>query len=590
MSLMVNRLPNSSNHCQGTVCRIVRDHCDLQGLSKEWDRLWQQDPTREIFQYLPWVEAWTDVYADQYQMCVPVIYDGNRVVGIVPLIARGRELRFAGVGVSDYNRPICEEGKGTQILHTALLELLRRPSDWDTVVLENIPEDVLLDQLFADLAIRPHVECEPAKPCPTLIIGRETSVWAELLPNDRLKKLHRSIGKLGTVEFRHVDNRAEILQHLPDFFRQHTRRQHLAGRPGKYEDAKAMAFCNSVVRRLDPECELRFAVLQLNGAPIAYHLGFQVRGKFLYYKPTFDINFWEYSPGQILLYELLRSLRTDAVSEFDFGEGGELYKGQLANAVRSTRTYTIHSPSAYSDLARYKRRVVAIAKSGIERNASLRRCAVTVRRRTERWLVAWRAHGWASLRFTAGRFIAAAFVNQRTSILVRFRPYTGSDTALSLRLNVRVATLGDLADYWSSFGPIAEDQLQRARDRLRKGDLSYLVTVGEVLQGVFWVCKAARLKDHGLGHVLSAAPSTPVVYDCWGGECVSGMIGTGVLSTVLKLAAGEGLEAWALVYGNRRTTVHLLERVGAEPCFVRREWCVLGRFTFDAVIPFRGIS
>lgn len=82
---------------------------------------------------------------------------------------------------------------------------------------------------------------------------------------------------------------------------------------------------------LDPSSELRFAVLELDGRPLAYHFGFESKRTYLWYKPAFDVGFWKYSPGEVLLRNLLRYARDSELREFDFTIGDESFKQRFAN-------------------------------------------------------------------------------------------------------------------------------------------------------------------------------------------------------------------------------------------------------------------
>ncbi len=81
---------------------------------------------------------------------------------------------------------------------------------------------------------------------------------------------------------------------------------------------------------------MRFGVLELDGRPLAWNFGFQVNGKFLLYQHTFDVDASEYTPGELLLWNLFEYAKNHVAREFDFGKGSEPYKNRFANHSRAT--------------------------------------------------------------------------------------------------------------------------------------------------------------------------------------------------------------------------------------------------------------
>ena len=92
------------------------------------------------------------------------------------------------------------------------------------------------------------------------------------------------------------------------------------------------------MEELDPRTQLRFAVLTLDGHPVAYHLGFEAKGKFVFYQPAFDIDYWKWYPGEVLMRQLLLYAQDRGLSEFDLSRGGEAFKDRFATHVRENLT------------------------------------------------------------------------------------------------------------------------------------------------------------------------------------------------------------------------------------------------------------
>ena len=85
-----------------------------------------------------------------------------------------------------------------------------------------------------------------------------------------------------------------------------------------------------------------------NGAPLAFHFGFEYRRRFIWYKPAFDVRFAARSPGEVLLKFLLDDAIGKGLEEFDFTVGSEAFKYRFSNLSRSNdRIIVFRSASDY---------------------------------------------------------------------------------------------------------------------------------------------------------------------------------------------------------------------------------------------------
>jgi CelD/BcsL family acetyltransferase involved in cellulose biosynthesis len=138
----------------------------------------------------------------------------------------------------------------------------------------------------------------------------------------------------GQLEFRNCTSADEIIAYLDRFFQQHIERWALADTPSSFLDVRQQAFYRELVQQLAPAGQLLFSVLLLDRAPIAFHFGFEHQGRIIYYKPSFDIDYFKHSPGLVLLKYLLEYALERGAAEFDFSIGEESYKYRFANHAR----------------------------------------------------------------------------------------------------------------------------------------------------------------------------------------------------------------------------------------------------------------
>ena len=316
---------------------IVDDFTRLEALAGDWESLWKSGPVREVFTKFGWTKASWRAFGSKRTLCTPVVYRGRKIIGILPVAAEKKCLRFIGAPRSDYNDVLCKESEATEVLEAALSSLLKIENSWDLCMFENLPLNSNFVKYYQCLEINAHSRLQLwfSDFCPTVELppSEKESILKSILNKKSLKRHTNKLRKAGKLQFRNIEDRDEIAKHLPEFFRQHINRRSKAGGKSLFCSENSRNFYNALVEEFDPRQELRFSVLELDTRPIAYHFGFEVNGKFTWYKPAFDIELWDYSPGEVLLRNLFEYILVRKVNEFDFTVGNERFKSRFANHV-----------------------------------------------------------------------------------------------------------------------------------------------------------------------------------------------------------------------------------------------------------------
>jgi CelD/BcsL family acetyltransferase involved in cellulose biosynthesis len=291
---------------------IIKDFSRLERLSGDWHRLWQVSPVREVFTQLPWNRSSWRSYGNCGPLCTPVVYRGNEVIGILPLIKSGKMLRFIGAPRSDYNDLLCAEPGAPAVLEAALSALLTVKTSWDYCCFENLPENSILLKYYPQLSSRLQKQFKLLfhAPCPTLLlpVDEKEQILTSLMKKKSLKRHKNKLEKAGDLRFYHIEEREKIKKHLPLFFKQHIERRGKAGDKSLFYTEIAQTFYHHLVDELDPRRELRFSVL------------------------------WKYSPGEVLIWNLLDYISQKNITELDFTVGNEDFKARFSNLVRSNHS------------------------------------------------------------------------------------------------------------------------------------------------------------------------------------------------------------------------------------------------------------
>jgi CelD/BcsL family acetyltransferase involved in cellulose biosynthesis len=126
------------------------------------------------------------------------------------------------------------------------------------------------------------------------------------------------------------------MPYMDRFFAQHISRWAGSATPSLFLDERNQAFYRELVRAMSHCGWLVLSVVELDDRPLAMHCGFDYGGRFLWYKPSFDVEHAKHSPGLVLLRYLIGYAIEHQLEEFDFSIGDEPFKFRFANRVRTT--------------------------------------------------------------------------------------------------------------------------------------------------------------------------------------------------------------------------------------------------------------
>ena len=318
---------------EGLRCELVTEFSKLQTIAPEWEELWAQSPHRSIFTTFRWVRACWEVTGAQRGLYTPLVYRDGRLEGILPcLIDDGNTVRFIGHRHSDYNDILARATDSQQVVELALRRLLAAKAPWKRCVLDNVSETSVLFQELPHLpaGIRSRIVTTATSVCSELIMTPDRSDDSKAIFK-KARPHQNKLEKMGSLVHRHLHDQSEIETHLPRFFDFYVARRAIAGDANRAVHEKKLEFFKKLVGELDPACELRLAVLELSGRPIAYSFGFEDEHRYIYYKVAFDIDYWDYSVGQVLQKKNLEYAKSRGLDEFDFALGDENYKNRFSN-------------------------------------------------------------------------------------------------------------------------------------------------------------------------------------------------------------------------------------------------------------------
>ncbi len=356
----------------------------LPDLEVAWISLLNRSPGCSVFQSFPWHVCWWRAFGAPHELFVILGYSGSRLVGIAPMMItreRGpvgqvrRNVHF--IGSTNHASDYCDfitDPDVPEALDALLEEICASSNSVSRIDLSHFPShspnQARTLEYFKSRGMRTTVEFQAD--APVRILGdREGDL--KTANKSSLKRHSGFFQKSGDLRFHRCASEAEIVGYLERFFEQHRARWARTDPPSQFFDPAQQAFYRELVRGLFPYGWLRFDVVLFNGAPLAFHFGFEYRRRFIWYKPTYDIQFASRSPGEVLIKFLLEDAIERKLEEFDFTVGSEPFKYRFANRVRSNNRLIVFRSAGDHWIHLGK----SVLKKFLKRNAASRGNPVT---------------------------------------------------------------------------------------------------------------------------------------------------------------------------------------------------------------------
>jgi CelD/BcsL family acetyltransferase involved in cellulose biosynthesis len=349
---------------------------------EEWNSLVASSETSSIFMTFQWHDAWWGSYGGQRRPFIVAGFEDGQLVGIAPLMIDGRgwrrRLSFMGEGKADYHDVIVSKKHKPSFLSALMALLADRRSEWGEFPLMNVPASSStlssLLPLCGEYRLSSMMHQDTVNHALAL---NGTEAEARTIMNKKdLRRRTNYMKSNGSLRFFTIEDSVMLERYLPQFFDQHVQRWRKTRTKSLFEEGVHRNFYDVLARELLPTGWLFWSVLEFNGAPVAFHFGFDYRGVVTWYKPSFDVNLYRRSPGKVLLRHLISHAIDQEKNELDYTVGDELFKRRFKNVTRKNSNVVLFTSKAASlryVVSRGIRGMALLAKEPWGRNGRDRR-------------------------------------------------------------------------------------------------------------------------------------------------------------------------------------------------------------------------
>ena len=314
----------------------------FKNLEPELEVLWktfEKESNHFFFQNFLFVKKIIALQKRNYYFFV--VYNNEKIIAILPLEIKKifgiKILQWIGTKYADYCGPLLsKQHKINSVSFQGLWKKMLEKIDYDVIILDK--QTKYIDNL--------------ENPFVNFLNNSEVSkIFLIDLPNKEDEYFKNILNKKFYNEFKRTSNKInekydlkfENVEIHKDTFKPSDliiKKKLILDKKFSREtiDKNFINFFDDLI--FDYPEQIKLSVLKINKEIVSANLGFVKNDRFYYYMPTlFKNNYNKYSPGKILISELIKWSIQNKLKIFDFGLGEENYKKYWSNSTESLFRY-----------------------------------------------------------------------------------------------------------------------------------------------------------------------------------------------------------------------------------------------------------
>jgi CelD/BcsL family acetyltransferase involved in cellulose biosynthesis len=547
---------------------VLREIPEDPQLRQQWNALVETMDQPQVFYTYEWALAVQRAYHATLRPLIFLAYDEQASLSGVAALATtpaGDQASFLCATTGDYCDFLSLAGQQSAFVAEVLAELRKRGIS--SITLTNLPGDSTTVGAIRQGAKRCHYHqfARTAYVCTQVALGEleRGKEGKPVLPRKKMvRRFLNAMGREAPVRIEHARSWDTIEPALAQFMEMHVARFLFTGRVSNIARAERRMFLTELAKLLSGPGWLVLSRLLSGEKALAWNYGFQFRGTWFWYQPTFDSDREKYSPGFCLLTKLIEEAADDtALKTLDMGLGAEEYKDRLANHTRETLYVTLKSSVGAHVREIVRNRVSAIVQGSPKIEAAARAIVARLRLAQQNF----RRRGMEQTASWLGKRLRGAIWSETEVYFYEWSDRTPPDPG---EVKLRPLNLDQMAAAASRYvdDPATLTYLLRSARRLREGNAEGFALVDTAGNPVHfaWTCGFAGFFLAELNTKVDAPrPDCVMLFDCWTppAERGHGHYGQAV-ALIAKEVTARGKRPWIFSAGSNISSVHGLEKSG----------------------------
>ena len=343
------------------ACQVVTDAAEAEALRPAWANLLERCERKELTHSPDWLLTWWRVYGglDGRQLRLGLFYDGDRLVGLAPLLRRRHwyknwlpfrrlELLASGEsaehGIYSNHLSILAERGAEEKVALRFVEAIASGAfgSWDEVVLPMMSADTPMPDHLVEAFRSAGYSAETTIPAgaPYVQLPATWDAYLRSLSTNSRRNIERPLKAFdkwseGTTELECISTSADLERGKSILMSLHHERWSSDDQEGVFRSPLFLDFHAQMMRTLAERGALELLILRARGEPVAALYSMIWAGKVYAYQTGRRTDLpANLRPGGILLSLAIRRAIEQGRHEFDLQADEAFYKSQLTPHTR----------------------------------------------------------------------------------------------------------------------------------------------------------------------------------------------------------------------------------------------------------------
>jgi CelD/BcsL family acetyltransferase involved in cellulose biosynthesis len=299
-------------------------------LTSDWTGAVMADPHGTFFHTPAYLKLWWEEFGAGRLVIATAVEQGAVAGACVFQVQDGLLTFLGGFDVTDYMGPVAKAGMADAFAKE-LLTVVAADLDWDRADLRGLADRApwagLLESAGAAQGFRTGRGGDGV--CPILELPATYEQYLAALPSklrhEIRRKQRRLVAEFGdyTVEFATQETLPELYDRFIELHRESS------GPKGKFMHAGMEIFFRRLGEAFLPSHVFHLGFIEIGGQRAAGAIGFGFKTSFSLYNSAFDRAFAQWSPGMVLIADMIRRSIEDGRTVFDLLKGDPEYKSRF---------------------------------------------------------------------------------------------------------------------------------------------------------------------------------------------------------------------------------------------------------------------
>ncbi len=329
----------------------IKTYDTLLDLKENWDKILAQSESDNIFLTHEWVTTWWKHFGHNKELFVLVIMKEEEPIGIVPWMMTRiwrknnilKKIEFIGTGLATWGDFILTNKK-SECVDAVIKYLKSEPNAWTMIDMRNTylgsgNMDILKNVSDKNgLIYRSDLDSV----CPYFEISSDWESFHDKTFSKKTQRYRRRdfrrLQKRGETNFIHVTDLYSYPDVINKIIRLDQKKSNQKGSEGRslFDIEELKKFMTNILSTFSTNGWLHIALLELDNETISYFIGFQYSGTYYAWTTAYDPGFAYYSPGKLLMENVIQRCFNKKYNEIDLLRGASTFKSEWTNHKRES--------------------------------------------------------------------------------------------------------------------------------------------------------------------------------------------------------------------------------------------------------------